>query len=85
MTAAVRALFVFDRDGDVMAFPTVEEAAGFLESIDVDAGEYVALFTLDGRIITATTNAHEVVLTVEETRDEEGYGNGCWTPGNPLA
>ena len=72
MTPAVRAVFVFDQGGDVMAFPSVEDAAGYMEAVDVEAGEYPALFALDGRIITATTRNHEVVLTVEDARDEAG-------------
>jgi hypothetical protein len=51
-----------------------------LEAIDVDDGEYVAPFTLDGRVVTATTDAYEVVLTVEQARDQAGLWNGCWTP-----
>jgi hypothetical protein len=43
-----------------------------MEAVDVDAGEYSALFTLDGRIVTATTEAEQVVLTVDEQRDEAG-------------
>jgi hypothetical protein len=72
MTPSVRAVFVFDQDGDVMAFQSVEQAAGYMEYIDVEGGEYPALFTLDGRIITATTEGYEVILAVEEARDEAG-------------
>jgi hypothetical protein len=74
MTPAVRAVFVFDQDGDVMAFPSVEDAAGEMEAVDVDAGEYAALYALDGRIVTATIDAERVmvILTVEEQRDEAG-------------
>jgi hypothetical protein len=43
-----------------------------MEAVDVDAGEYPALFTLDGRIVTVTTEAEQVVLTVDEQRDEAG-------------
>ncbi len=72
MTPSVRAVFVFDSDGEVMVFPSVEQAAGYMEYIDVEAGEYTALFTLDGRTITAATEGYEVILTVEEARDEAG-------------
>ena len=35
------AVLVFDRDGEVTAFPRLDNAAGWLESIDVLDGEYV--------------------------------------------
>jgi hypothetical protein len=44
------AVLVFDGDGEVMAFPQLEDAAGWMESIDVLDGEYDGAFTPDGRV-----------------------------------
>jgi len=45
-------VFVFARDGEVMAFPHLETAAGWMEAIDVLEGEYSGAFTIDGRKVT---------------------------------
>jgi hypothetical protein len=39
-----------------------------------------ALFTLDGRIVTATIEAEQVVLTVEEDGDEAGAATAAGRP-----
>jgi hypothetical protein len=62
-------VLVFALDG-VDAFPSVDDAAASMEGIDVDNGEYPALFTLDGRIVTATASRNDVVLTITDRRDE---------------
>lgn len=45
------AVFVFDRDGDVMAFKSEAEAADYMEAIDVDDGEYAAAYLADGTVL----------------------------------
>jgi hypothetical protein len=67
MTAAP--VFVFALDG-VEAFPSVDDAAASMEGIDVANGEYEAVFTLDGRPVTATASKNDVVLTITDRRDE---------------
>ena len=44
-------VLVFDRDGEAMAFRRLQDAAGFMESVDVLDGEYEAAFTVDGRVV----------------------------------
>ncbi|SDR89775.1 hypothetical protein SAMN04489717_0946 [Actinopolymorpha singaporensis] len=70
MADEVRAVFVFDRDHDALVFRSLEHATGYMEAIDVEEGEYVALFTETGGIVNATTTAERVVLTVTGERDE---------------
>jgi hypothetical protein len=48
----VGTVLVFDRDGDVMAFGSEAEAAGYMEAIDVDDGEYDAAYPADGTVLT---------------------------------
>jgi hypothetical protein len=62
-------VFVFALDG-VDAFPSVADAAASMEGIDVANGEYEALFTLDGHIVTAAAARNDVVLTITDQRDE---------------
>lgn len=64
-------VFVFEVD-DVGVFPSVGDAAGSLEGVDVDNGEFEALFTLDGRIVRAKSRGEVAVLTVTEQRDIAG-------------
>ena len=47
----VGTIFVFDRDGEVMAFGSESEAAGCMEAIDVDDGEYDAAYRIDGTVL----------------------------------
>src|SRR6478672_5529871 len=64
------AVFVFGREGDVMAFPHVEDASGWMEAIDVNAGEYEGAFTLDGRIVAIGTAPKDaIVLRITDERD----------------
>lgn len=66
----VGAVFVLTRDDDLMVFVSLDDAAGWMEAIDVDDGEYPALFTLDARLVTASTEDQRVNLTVTEEHDE---------------
>ena len=43
-----------------------------MEAIDIDAGEYVALFTNTGMVVTASTDTDWVVLTITDQSDEDG-------------
>ena len=56
------AVFVFERDGDLHVFPSLRAAAGWLEAIDVDAGEYAAAFLHDGTVVELSTVGDDVVL-----------------------
>lgn len=72
MTEDPRGIFVFTREGDLLAFPSLSEAAAYMEAIDVANGEYPALFTIDGRVVAAATPNNETTLTVtSEPNDSE--------------
>ena len=72
MNAPYRALIAFGRDDDVAVFRSLDEASGWMEAPDVDAGEYVALFTDSGIVVHASTEADRVVLTITDERVETG-------------
>ena len=64
------AVFVFDSNGEVMAFPHLEAAAGWMEAIDVLEGEYQAAFTIDGRkVAIAAERESPVSLGLTDVRD----------------
>ncbi|WP_225753363.1 hypothetical protein [Actinotalea sp. Marseille-Q4924] len=66
-------VLVFDRDGGVVAFPRVEVAAGWMESIDVLDGEYELAYTPDGRVVDITGALDgPVSLVITPERDELG-------------
>jgi hypothetical protein len=44
----VRVVFVFSRDEELIVFPSLKDAAGWMEAIDVDHGEYPAVLALNG-------------------------------------
>lgn len=71
MTSEAGAVFIFTQDGDARVCRSLSDASR-MEAIDVDNGEYPGIFLLDGRIVTATTVAGDVVLTVTEDRDYDG-------------
>ena len=62
MTPA-RAIFVFTADQDLLVFLSSDDAAGYMEAIDVEAGEYPAIYTDEGDVIEATAAGQTVVLT----------------------
>jgi len=66
----VGAVFVFTKDDDLNVFVSLDDAAGWMEAIDVDDGEYPALFTLDGRLVNARTEDQSVRLSVTGEQDE---------------
>ena len=66
-------VLVFDRAGEVMAFPRVEDAAAYMESIDVLDGEYESVYTPEGYVVTITGVVDgPVSLLVSTERDEAG-------------
>ena len=77
------AVLVFDLDGYVSVFRSVEDAAAWMEPNDVFDGEYPAVFLLDGRVVTpTTTDADRVTLTVTDERDEASLIN--WLEASRL-
>src|SRR6266496_830898 len=67
------AVQVFSRDGDALAFGTLQDAAGWMQSTDVADGEYEALFTLHGTSVRAGGAVDgPVILTVTELTDLPG-------------
>jgi hypothetical protein len=44
-------VFVFDRDGEGLAFPSLDEPAAAMEAIDVLDVEYADAFTLAGQVV----------------------------------
>jgi hypothetical protein len=66
----VRAVFVFGDDPQPMVFQSLGDAMGWMEAIDVENGEYDALYTLDGRAIDASVSGNQVVLEVTNERNE---------------
>ncbi|QGN59086.1 hypothetical protein [Nostocoides sp. HKS02] len=78
-------VFVFGKDGDVMAFPDLETAAGWMESIDVLEGEYEAAFTVDGREVTIVGERESPVsLRATDVRDLDGLRKRLARSGDHL-
>lgn len=72
MDARHRAFIAFGRNDDVVVFRSRDEASGWMEAIDVEASEYVALFTDTRIVVHASTDADRVVLTLTDERDDVG-------------
>jgi hypothetical protein len=72
MTSEIRAVFVVERDShDVFAFPSLDRAAGSVESYDVESGEY-EFFADDGTVLEPTVvERFKVVLKPTSRRDLE--------------
>lgn len=68
----VRAIFVFTADQDLLAFPSLQDAAGYLEAVDVEAAEYPAIYTDQGNAIEASAAGQTVVLTDTGRTDSSG-------------
>ena len=62
-------MFVIARDGDVHLFKTVSAAAGWVEAIDVEDGEYVGFYRLDGERLDVSVNDDVVRLEPSGVRD----------------
>ena len=70
MSIAELGVFVFSEDPLPQAFRSLADAEAEMEAIDVESGEYKAVYTLDGRIVSAATADNRVVLKVTAERDE---------------
>ena len=71
MVTSGRAVLSFDDTGDVWVFASLQDAASWMEAVDVEAGEYDAgVFTHDGHIVEVTTLGDRTVLDVRPERDE---------------
>lgn len=66
------AVFVFDTSGDLNVFASLGDAAGWMEAIDVDDGEYAAAYLADGTVLRLSTDSNRVVLTPVPERDLPG-------------
>ncbi|MDA0185308.1 hypothetical protein OJ997_33695 [Solirubrobacter phytolaccae] len=65
------ALIVFSDDPLPTVFPSLEYAMGYMEGIDVENGEYTAIYTVGGRIVRAEAQGNAVELTITEERDRD--------------
>jgi hypothetical protein len=64
MAASRFGVFIFSNDPLPQAFRSLPDAEAEMEAIDVENGEYEAIYTLDGRIVRAATASNRVVLQV---------------------
>ena len=62
-------VFVFDTTGDMAVFASEDHAAGYLEAIDVDLGEYVAAYLHDGTVVELGTTDERVILRRTDRKD----------------
>ena len=60
-----RVVFLFT-ELDVLVFPSLTDAEGWMEAIDVAAGEYTAALTDTGQIIRMSTKNEEVILELTD-------------------
>jgi hypothetical protein len=65
----VRAVFIFEGN-DLSVLPSVERAAGHVEAIDVDNGEF-DFFADDGTVLIGTTHDRQVMLRATDDRRPE--------------
>ena len=65
------AVLIFDRDGEVWAFPRIEDAADSMDARAVLDGEFEAAFTLDGQVVAITgIRDGPVSLNVTDENDQ---------------
>jgi hypothetical protein len=67
----VAAVFVFFRDGGVCAYQSEADAAGDMEGIDVDDGEYDAAYLADGTVLNIRIPQGRLGLFVLGRTDEQ--------------
>ena len=67
----MKAPIFLDYNGDVIVFASAEEAAQYVEPIDVENSEFVA-YDSEGRLLSATCTANQVRLS--PTEDEPLHG-----------
>jgi hypothetical protein len=65
------AVFVLD-DAGLELHPGLRAVAGRAEAVDVDAGDYRAVWTLDRRVVEISTDGEDVVLRVTDRHDAAG-------------
>jgi hypothetical protein len=63
------AVFVFGEDPLPGVFTSMAEAAGDMETLDVENGEYHALYSVDGCRVRVSTASGSVRLEVTDERD----------------
>ena len=63
------AVFVFSSDGDLDVFPSLAEAEGYMEAVDVRDGEYGEAFLHDGTVVQIGVEGERAVLTRGTSRD----------------
>jgi hypothetical protein len=71
MAVGADAVFVVDRDGEVMVFVTVGDAVAQLEAVDVEAGEY-AVFGSGGQVLDVRALGDHVEIVDTGRCDLEG-------------
>ncbi len=63
------AVFVFDTSGDMNVFASEDHAAGWMEAIDVDEGEYAAAYLHDGTVVDLRTADERVIVRRTDRKD----------------
>jgi hypothetical protein len=63
------AVFLLDRDDDLNVIESPERAQGWMEAIDVENGEYVAIYRQDGTRLVPTVVDGRVVLSATDEVD----------------
>ena len=63
------AVFVFSSDGDLDVFPSLADAEGYMEAVDVRDGEYDEAFLHDGTVVQISVEGERAVLTPSTSRD----------------
>lgn len=63
------AVFVFGVEDELYVFPFEDYAAGWMEAVDVDDGEYAAAYLLDGTVLEVRAAEEQVFLGRTDGRD----------------
>ena len=63
-------IFAFTDDG-LNVFPSLEAAAGYMEGIDVENGEWNPIFTIDGHVVHARAEGYAAILSITDRKDLE--------------
>lgn len=63
------AVFAFGVEDDLHVFPSEEYAAGWMEAVDVEEGEYAAAYLLDGTVLEFWAAEEEVFLRRTDSED----------------
>jgi hypothetical protein len=65
-------VFVFEPNGDMHVFASEDHAAGWLEAIDVENGEYAAAYLHDGTVVDLATANERVILRRTNRHELQG-------------